>query len=268
VITGDRSTESPRGVLLIGHGTRDLVGMDQFFELGAILKERLSPLSVQSAVLEFGRPTIPEAWERLVSAGVNHIHVSPLLLFAAGHAKGDIPKIIADCHAQTPNVSFESSRPISRHRSIIDLVMQRLETGYRELATPPSRTAVVMVGRGSHDPCAQADMRVLSAIVGKRIGAAATQTAFYAMAQPRLPDVLDRLAVSGQFEGIAVHPHLLFEGRLYQAIVEQAEESALRYPTVKFVTSRYLGPDALVADAVAARIGVRSRVEPLTSRTR
>ena len=250
------STEKPCGVLLIGHGTRDDTGTTEFFELAARLAERVSPMPVAAALLEFQQPTIPEAWESLVSRGVRHIHVAPLLLFAAGHAKQDIPKIVADCQAATPNVTFDQTRPISRHRSLIDLVVQRLGVTLQELATSPRRTAVVMVGRGSPDPCAQADMRVLSEIVSKRIAAAATETAFYAMARPRLPEVLNRVADSGRFDGVAVHPHLLFSGRLYQAIAGQTEDAARKHRAIRWITSSYLGPDAKVADAVAGRISV------------
>ncbi len=246
--------KTKRGVLLVGHGTRDEVGTAQFVELAACLSESLHPIPVEPALLEFQRPTIPQAWESLVSGGAEHIHVAPLLLFAAGHAKQDIPDIVADCQSKTPKVSFDQSRPISRHRSIIELVVRRLEGTFEKLETPPSRTAVVMVGRGSHDPCAQADMRVLSEVVSRRVAAAWTTTAFYAMAQPRLPDVLERVAGSGQCDAIVVFPHLLFEGRLYQSIVRQTEQAAQKHPQVRLLTSPYLGPDPLVAEAIAARI--------------
>jgi sirohydrochlorin cobaltochelatase len=249
-----------RGVLLVGHGTRDEVGTAQFFELATRLCELLSPIPVEAALLEFQRPTIPQAWESLVSGGAEHIHVAPLLLFAAGHAKQDIPDIIADCRAKTPNVSFDQARPISRHCSIIELVVRRLQGTLKELESPPSRTAIVMVGRGSHDPCAQADMRVLSEVVSRRVEGAATMTAFYAMAEPRLPDVLERVAGSERYDGIVVHPHLLFEGRLYQAIVKQTKEAAQHHPQVRLATSPYLGPDPLVAQAIAARIGLAASV--------
>lgn len=243
-----------RGVLLVGHGTRDEVGTAQFFELAQRLSETLDPMPVEAALLEFQEPTIPQAWESLVAGGSTHIHVAPLLLFAAGHAKQDIPEIIAECRARNPQVAFDQSRPISRHRAIIDLVVQRISATIERFQTPRDRTVVVMVGRGSHDPCAQADMKVLSEVVRGRIDAGMTTTAFYAMAEPRVPDVLDQVAADERFDTVVVHPHLLFEGRLYQAIVRQTEEVAQRHPNIRWVTSPYLGPDRLVAEAIAGRI--------------
>jgi sirohydrochlorin cobaltochelatase len=255
VIPAVDSTHRSRGVLLVGHGTRDDIGTEQFFVLGEKLAERLRPMPVESALLEFQRPTIAEAWESLVAKRISQIHVAPLLLFAAGHAKQDIPVIIAECRSKTPGILFDQSRPISRHRSIIELVLQRLAETLGELSAQPDRTAIVMVGRGSHDPCAQADMHVLSEVVGRRIDTVSMHTAFYAMAEPRLSEVIERVASSGRFDAIVVYPHLLFQGRLYQAIVEQTDQAAQRHPALRFATSKYLGPDALVADAIAARIG-------------
>mgnify|MGYP001827409743 CR=1 FL=1 len=184
-------TSNSAGVLLVGHGTRDEVGTEQFFELERRLADRLGPTPVSAALLEFQRPSISEAWESLIAQGVGHIHVAPLLLFAAGHAKQDIPEIIAKCAANSPTVVRAQSRPMSRHRSILELVVTRISRALEQCNAAPERTAVVMVGRGSHDPCAQADMRVLTEIAKRQLAVAAVETAFYAMASPKLPAVLD-----------------------------------------------------------------------------
>ncbi len=241
------------GVLLVGHGTRDEVGTLQFSQLASRLADCLAPLPVESALLEFQEPTIPQAWDALVARGVTHVRVAPLLLFAAGHAKQDIPNIVMECQARTPGIAFDQARPISRHPAMIQLAQRRLADTLSRSTSPNDRTAVVMVGRGSHDPCAQADMRVLASVVSRRFNVAHLTTAFYAMANPRLPTVLDELAASRQFDTIAVQPHLLFEGRLFQAILRQTAEASERSPSIQWIHSEYLGPDPLVAEAIAGR---------------
>ncbi len=241
--------------MLVGHGTKDDEGTRQFYQLGERLAARLRPQPVEVALLEFQPPTIPEAWNRLVRRGVEHIHIAPLLLFAAGHAKQDIPQIVAQCQATTPGVSFDQARPLSRHRSIVELVTRRIGETLGESETGGQSTAIVMVGRGSRDPCAQADMRLLSEVISRRVEVAEVFTAFYAMADPRLPTVLDRVALSGRFSEVIVHPHLLFAGRLFEAIATQVHQASDRFADVQFRISNYLGPDPLVADAICARIG-------------
>ena len=240
-----------RGVLLVGHGTRDRLGTEQFFHLGTLLEQKLAPIPVAACLLEFQEPTIPQAWERLVAAGVSHIHVAPLLLFAAGHAKNDIPELVKECQKKSPRVSFDQSRPLSRHASIIELLLQRIREGASSLNR--NTTALVMVGRGSHDPCAQADMRVLSELIARRETFASVTTAFYAMAKPRLPDILDRVASDRSIQNIIVQPHLLFEGRLFQAIKQVVADAAQRHPSIQFNVANYLGPTEEVAQAISDR---------------
>ncbi|TWU57611.1 sirohydrochlorin chelatase [Rubripirellula reticaptiva] len=241
------------GVLLIGHGTREAKGTEQFFQLGRRLENRLRPVPVEVSLLEFQKPTIAEAWDALMARKVNHVHVAPLLLFAAGHAKQDIPSAIAECQSRWPGVTTDQARPLSRHPSIVKLVTDRLQRALRQVAEPPKRTAVVMVGRGSHDPCAAADMRVMTEVIRRRVNVAHVATAFYAMALPRVPDLIDKVAITGGFDAIVVHPHLLFEGRLYQAISRQIAEAKLRHPAIQFYLSDYLGPEIEVCEAIAAR---------------
>lgn len=244
------------GVLLVGHGTRDQTGTDQFFQLGRVLADRLAPLPVESSLLEFQSPTIAEGWRNLIDRGVDHVHVAPLLLFAAGHAKQDIPDAIAECVRETPAVTTDQARPLSRHPAMVELVVERLSAAIGRLTLEPERVAVVMVGRGSFDPCAAADMRLLCEVVRVRVHAANISTAFYAMATPKVPDVIDSVAASGRYDAIVVHPHLLFSGRLYDAIEQQTNEAATRHPAVTFAVSDYLGPDDRVAMAIAARCGL------------
>lgn len=242
------------GVLLIGHGTRDELGTQEFFELGELLSRRCGDLPVESALLEFQSPTIPDGWNALVAKGATHIHVAPLLLFAAGHAKSDIPDAIKQCQSETNRITTDQSRPLSRHASIVQLAAQRISESLASMDSDPQRTAVVMVGRGSFDPCAQADMRVLSEIVRTRLNLPHVCTAFYAMAEPKLPTVLSQLASTGRFKQILVYPHLLFHGRLYQAIVKQTHEAMEEFPSVRFHYTDYLGPDSCVSDAIASRV--------------
>lgn len=251
------------GVLLVGHGTRDQQGTRQFFDLASRLQQKLKPVPVEGCLLEFQHPTIAEGWQSLVDSGVSRIHVAPLLLFAAGHARSDIPDALAKCAAKSPGVTFRQCGPLSRAPSIIDLLSRRIghalttcDAATQQTGNPAvdASVALVMVGRGSHDPCAQADMRVLGAIVARRVGIAANDVAFYAMAQPRVPETLDRIAGRPGIRTIVVQPHLLFQGRLFDAIVQQVDDAARRHPSLRFVVGEYLGVTEEVAAALAKRI--------------
>ncbi len=242
------------GVLLIGHGTRDPVGSAQFFALAELVARRLAPLPVQGCLLELQRPNIAEGWEILARQSVRRIHAVPLLLFAAGHAKADIPLALASCQQKWPAIAWDQTRPLSRCPELLELAVRRIDAVLAAESLQPERTALVMVGRGSYDPCAQADMKLLAHCVGGRRRFRHVATAFYAMAQPKLAAVLDALATDRSIDAILVQPHLLFAGAIAQAIRDQVAESQQRHPHCRHFCSQYLGPEPEIAAALVRRL--------------
>lgn len=242
------------GVLLIGHGTRDSVGTQQFFQLGNLLAERLAPVPVEACLLELQSPTIAQGWKSLVDRGAVRIHAVPLLLFAAGHAKADIPDELARCQRETPHVRWDQSRPLSRASELVELSLRRIDEVVNRESVHPETAALVMVGRGSHDPCAQADMRVLTECVGQKRPFKIRKTAFYAMATPKLPETLDQIAMSGEVVDIVVGPHILFEGSIHQSILTIVEDARSRHPGIRFWCAGYLGPEPELSGALVRRI--------------
>lgn len=268
--------------MLVGHGTREAAGTAEFFRLSECLADQIGgDTIVEPCLLEFQQPTIAQAWKTLMQRRVRRVTVAPLLLFAAGHAKGDIPSEVATAQAANPDsgVLVNYARPISRQSVMVHAVRERLRETLLRVPTstvrraageapPDLRTAIVMVGRGSRDVCASSDMRTLSevAVRGRtaetvlslasefQIPEGGLFTTFYAMAEPRLPDTLRQVAASGRFDRIVVHPHLLFAGRLYDAIAAQSDRAAADHPKVRFDISAYLGPCESVAASIAARI--------------
>jgi len=244
------------GVLLIGHGTRDQQGTRQFFELGDRLASCLTQVPVQSCLLELQSPTIAEGWEVLRAKSVKRVLAAPLLLFSAGHAKSDIPDALNGCMTESSLMTWREARPLSRAPELLRLVIKRLDESMLQTNASSDATAIIMVGRGSFDPCAQADMKLLTHWVSGQRKAAKISTAFYAMAHPRLPVVLRRIAADKSIESIIVQPHLLFEGALYQSILKQVDEVASEFPTKQFVVSGYLGPEPEVAASIMRRLNL------------
>src|SRR4051812_1175045 len=98
---------SSDGLLIVGHGTREPAGIEQFRCLLALVLERLSPRPVEAGFLEFAEPTIAEGIASLANMGAGRIKVVPLLLFAAGHVKEDIPRQIREATQRYPALQIE-----------------------------------------------------------------------------------------------------------------------------------------------------------------
>lgn len=249
--------QASSGILLIGHGTRDQSGTHEFFELSDILdsyvKSQKEPMAVAPCLLEFQEPTITQAWDSLVDRGCRHIHVAPLLLFSAGHARHDIPAEINTCVNSNPEITWDQSLPLSRHPAIVELLRKRVDDAITPSEFPVSQSALVMVGRGNRNCCAQSDMRILTEIVARPFSFAHHRTAFYAMAEPPILAVVTELARRG-LKNVVVQPHLLFQGRLFDAINAQVDAARKEFPNINFVVGNYLGPLPTIAQAIADRV--------------
>ena len=80
-----------KGLLRCGHGSRDPEGVEGFKELVRQLKHRYPDKVVDYGFLEFSHPVYAAAIERMYLSGVREIIAIPIILFAGGHAKNDIP---------------------------------------------------------------------------------------------------------------------------------------------------------------------------------
>ena len=85
---------SKLGVMLCGHGSRDTDAVTEFAVLSEHLKKRLPQYPVEYGYLEFATPIIRNGLDVLKAKGVERVLAVPGMLFAAGHAKNDIPSVL------------------------------------------------------------------------------------------------------------------------------------------------------------------------------
>ena len=88
------------GVMLCGHGSRDKDAVREFAVLAGHLKKRLPHYPVEYGYLEFAIPIIRTGLDSLKAQGVTRVLAVPGMLFAAGHAKNDIPSVLNTYAAQ------------------------------------------------------------------------------------------------------------------------------------------------------------------------
>jgi sirohydrochlorin cobaltochelatase len=232
-------------VLLVGHGTRSELGRRQCRvladEIAAGLDKRL--FAAELAYLEMAAPTIEQAVSRLMEQQIGRLVVVPLLLFAAGHAKEDIPASVRNvlAAAGAAGLPVVQTEPLGLQEPVIELDANR----FREAAdaqTAASETCLLLVGRGSRDAQAIADMRQLGEMLHQRLGIGQTQVGFLAMAQPSAHDII-HAAKNSNYRQIVVQPHLLFYGELLDRLQTSVESAAASAPEQTWRMSRVLGEE-------------------------
>ena len=81
--------------------------MTQFHDMVQKLTDRLPNYDVESGFLEFANPVINVGLDKLRDKGVDKIIAVPGMLFAAGHAKNDIPSVLNTYAAKNPGLEVQ-----------------------------------------------------------------------------------------------------------------------------------------------------------------
>ena len=273
-------------LLLAAHGTRDPAGVAAF----AALADRVGALAAAAGTqaaggfIELSPPPVRDAVAALEPAaraaapdGGARIVAVPLMLSAAGHAKGDIPAALARERARHPGLDWLYARPLGPHPILIDLLAARIAAA----ANPPPAAnpspanpapaarlspadrapapanpapadpapAVLLVGRGSTDPDANADVVKTSRLLWEGREFPLAETAFVSLARPDVAEGLERCRLLGA-RRIVVARYFLFPGVLPDRVAQQAEDYARAHPELDIRCADVLGD----CDEIAALV--------------
>jgi len=241
------------GLLLVGHGTRDAAGLAELFKTARLVRRLLPGVPAELGFLELAEPTIDEAVARLAAAEVRRLVAMPLLLFAAGHAKRDIPAAVAVAVGRYPNLMVEHAGHLGCHESIVELSARRFDESLDgQPPLPTAETFLLLVGRGSRDPDATAEMNRFVRLRVARTPVGLAENCFLAMAEPSLEEMLPRVAATG-YPRVVVQPHLLFAGQLLTRLQDAVSTFASGRPNQQWLITGHLGAEQLVAEAIVDR---------------
>jgi sirohydrochlorin cobaltochelatase len=246
----------PIGVLVCGHGSRNRLAVEEFARLAAALRERLAPLPVEHGYLEFARPILRDGLEALRQRGVKHILAIPAMLFAAGHAKNDIPSVLNTYAAET-GLRVDYGRELGVDLKMIQAAGARirhtLEQADQAGAVPLHDTLLVVVGRGSSDPDANSNVAKVTRMLVEGMGFGWGETVYSGVTFPLVEPGL-RHAVRLGFRRILVFPYFLFSGVLVSRIRLHTELVAADHAAVQFLPVPYLGDHPQVLETFAERV--------------
>ena len=241
-------TAPSTALLLIAHGTRDPRGAEEMAVLVDHVAERVDMPVAASWLEDFADPAAVDAARGRVEGGATRLVTLPLLNFAAGHAKTDVPGDVAELRAAFPDVDVRHGRVLGVHRSLLELAWQRLD----EVSPREGREEEVLVvaASGSSDPDANGELAKAARMVAEGSGHRWVEHCVAGVTWPRTTDVLQRVAAAGARRAVVFSWSLLaglLERRVWEA-VDDAPEG------LEVAKAGRFGPDPLVADAIAGRV--------------
>ncbi|MFM9025472.1 MAG: sirohydrochlorin chelatase [Planctomycetaceae bacterium] len=244
------------GVVVVGHGTASTAGAAETADVAARVAALLPGVPVELGFLEVIEPSIAAAVERLAARGCRELVAAPLLLFAAGPARRDVPEALAAA-ATAAGVAARQAEPLGLHAALVELAQRRRRAAVEaRAAVAADDTVLAVLGRGASDPGALGRLQefaaaTLAADAGWRPGRIVY--GFAAAARPTLDEALAAAAAAGP-RRVVVHPHLLFHGHVEEQVSPAVARARETWPSIDWVQVGRLGADPLVARAVVDRV--------------
>lgn len=115
------SPNATNGTILFAHGSRDPQWRLPF---EGILKKMqvLSSSPTSLAFLECMAPTLEQAIDDMVSAGIKQITVVPVFLAVGSHVRKDLPLLLEAARLKHPEVTLQASAAIGEQPAIQDAI--------------------------------------------------------------------------------------------------------------------------------------------------
>jgi len=246
------------GIMVCGHGSRNQNAAREFATVAEGLKARYPDIPVEYGYLEFCNPVISEGLDRLRAKGVARVLAVPGMLFAAGHAKNDIPSVLNTYQAQNPGMVINYGRELGIDLKMIraagERIQQALDTANKEEGEVALHdTLLMVVGRGSSDPDANSNASKVMRMLWEGFGFGWGETCYSGVTFPLVGPGLSHAAKLG-YKRIIVFPYFLFTGVLVKRIYSETDLVAAKHPEIQFIKASYLSDHPLVLDTFQDRV--------------
>lgn len=241
--------------MVCGHGSRDEGAVAEFEKLAVAIRDRADGIPVEYGFLEFATPVIKEGLAALVEQGVTDVLAVPGMLFAAGHAKNDIPSVLNTWAAGADGIDIRYGRELAIDlkmlRAAADRIQEALDAAGDDV--PIEETMLVVVGRGASDPDANSNVAKVMRMLWEGFGFGWGETAYSGVTFPLVEPGLEHATKLG-YRRIVVFPYFLFTGVLVRRIYDYTDAVAARHPDIEFIKAPYLNDHPMVVETFMERI--------------
>ncbi len=234
-------------LLLIAHGTRNPRGAAEMDELVERVQGRLEVHAAAAWLEDFASPHAAAAAAELVDRGASALVTLPLLHFAAGHAKTDVPAELAAVRAAFPGLPLHHGRVLGVHPALLRLGAARVAA----VSTDAAEEALVVAASGSSDPDANGELAKAARMLAEATGHRWVEPCFAGVTWPAIDEVLARVAAAGVRRAVLFSWSLL-AGLLEQRVARAAKKVSAATGLDVRDAGRF-GPDDAVAEAIAER---------------
>ena len=254
------------GVMICGHGSRSQSAVDEFATLAEKLPAYLpDDWMTDYGYLEFANPVIRDGLDKLREAGCERILAVPGMLFAAMHAKNDIPTVL-NTYASKHDIEVSYGRELGVDPKMIAAAAGRIQEAVDRANAdlgelPVEETCLVVIGRGASDPDANGNVAKIARMLAEGMGFGWHEVGFSGVTFPLVEPCLQHVTRLG-YKRVIVFPYFLFSGILIDRIYGFTDQVAAEHSEIDFVKAGYLGDHPKVLETFAERIKEQDSATP------
>mgnify|MGYP001491803205 CR=1 FL=1 len=249
----DSNLNKQIGILICGHGSRNKLAIKEFQELTRFIQKRYPSILVEFGFLEFAKPSLTDALDKLRNNSIKKVIAIPAMLFAAGHVKNDIPSLLMN-YAKKTDIEIIYGRELGINNLMISAACERVKEVFKKNnSITPEESLLVVVGRGSSDPDANSNVSKITRMLVEGVGLGWGETVFSGVTFPLVEPGLRNVVRLG-YKNIIIFPYFLFSGVLVTRIKRQSDLVALDNPHVDFHEAKYLSSHKYVVETFVERI--------------
>lgn len=150
-----------RGLLLIDRGSREREASEELEVICAGIKAKKDYVFTDFCFLEVEPPYIEDGITKCLKENIDSLTIVPYFLYPGKKVKNavtDVMKLQKDT-----DVKFIVTKPMSMHKTLVDIVENRISTTLYEnkISLPKKDVDVMIIGHGSKDPNAQMSLNYI-----------------------------------------------------------------------------------------------------------
>lgn len=150
-----------RGLLLIDRGSREREASEELEAICNAIKAKGDYVFTDYCFLEVEPPYIEDGITKCLKQDIDHLTIVPYFLYPGKKVKIAVTEVMK--FQKDSKVKFVVTKPMSMHKSLINLVENRIFTTLLEnsISIPKKDVDVLIIGHGSKDPNAQMSLNYI-----------------------------------------------------------------------------------------------------------
>jgi len=240
-----------RGLLLIDRGSREREASEELELICSGIKAKGDYIFIDYCFLEVEPPFIEDGIQKSLKQDIDSLTIVPYFLYPGKKVKlavSDVMKFQKDT-----NVKFVVTKPMSMHKTLINLVKNRISTALDEnkITNSKKNIDVLIIGHGSKDPNAQMSLNYV--VDGLKEKYRNVSRCFLEIEQPDIFEGI-KSCEGNNPEVLVIVFYFLHEGAHVKTDINNDLKPALEKSNLKKVCiTKHLGTDEKMVDLIVER---------------